>query len=446
MFLDRAFAYLHVPGTFLFVGEIVLVVAAFYLMRAWPHSASSLSSAFLVVFLAVSLIRTIPLVPEYGIDAIRDGAIWYYGIFAFAVLSLALRLGPARVAQWFAKLLPLFFIWAPMSLILSNLVARPFVPDSTVSIFSHRPANTSVLLVFGVVYYWVASEPKSRREMTRRALLTALAGLFIVLSGIQNRGGMVASAVGLTVGALLARGKPKRGFGAVLLAAITLSFALFWLLDVRIAVFANDRVISAEQLVANLVSVFQPSAQSLPTDLETTSSWRLDLWTAIFEDVSETAPSFGLGYGVNVAKRYGFEGREEDNFRSAHNSHVSVFAHSGWIGFGLWVLLWWTWFRELSRSRLRYLARGQPFLADLAAVLMAGIAAQLTNAVFDPTIESPQVAAWVWSLYGFGLALIAMTRARWANSSFLPVTDMRSPSPEKIKENSLGPLLSRRKP
>jgi hypothetical protein len=38
------------------------------------------------------------------------------------------------------------------------------------------------------------------------------------------------------------------------------------------------------------------------------------------------------------------------------------------------------------------------------------VVAILVNAYFDPTVESPQVALWLWSLFGVGLGLVARER------------------------------------
>ena len=36
---------------------------------------------------------------------------------------------------------------------------------------------------------------------------------------------------------------------------------------------------------------------------------------------------------------------------------------------------------------------------------LVGVTAILINAYFDPTLESPPVALWLWTMFGLGLAL-----------------------------------------
>ena len=60
---DKGFAYLHLPGTPLFVGEVVLAIIAVYLIRFYPINDDRLRSPArlaLVVFLLYSAFRTLP--------------------------------------------------------------------------------------------------------------------------------------------------------------------------------------------------------------------------------------------------------------------------------------------------------------------------------------------------------------------------------------------------
>jgi sulfite exporter TauE/SafE len=41
----------------------------------------------------------------------------------------------------------------------------------------------------------------------------------------------------------------------------------------------------------------------------------------------------------------------------------------------------------------------------MGAWLVASAAMVLINAIFDPTLEGPQVAVWLWLIFGLGTAL-----------------------------------------
>ena len=51
------------------------------------------------------------------------------------------------------------------------------------------------------------------------------------------------------------------------------------------------------------------------------------------------------------------------------------------------------------------------------ALSIVGVTAILVNAYFDPTIESPQVALWLWTLVGLTLGLAAISRKAVASTA-----------------------------
>ncbi len=409
---DKGFAYLHLPGTPIFVGEMALTVIAVYLIGFYPINDDRLRSPvrlILVVFLLYSAARTLPYLGQYGIDALRDASQWYYGILAFFVADFVRRRGIGPIVGWFGKILPWFVLWAPISLILSQVLSAPLVPDSDVPIAAHRGSNTSVLLTAGLGFMWMLDERVSGINRRQRAVLTAVSGLFLVVAGIQNRGGLLAAIAGLGLLYWYARSE-QRHFVGIICTVVFIVALIFSVIDMRVSLFSNQRDISAEQLVENLVSVVNPDAVETSGDLAGNSSWRLDLWGEILRDVNLNSPVLGKGYGISLGDEYGFEGAGETELRSAHNSHMTIFARSGYLGAGLWLLMWAVWFIAMMRSRLALAARGLEVEAAVAVVAMACALAVLVNAVFDPSIEGPPVSAWIWSVFGLGLGLMLLSR------------------------------------
>jgi hypothetical protein len=65
-------------------------------------------------------------------------------------------------------------------------------------------------------------------------------------------------------------------------------------------------------------------------------------------------------------------------------------------------------------NRLRHRSAPlSPLSEGILKVCVVGVTAILANAYFDPTLESPQVAIWLWTLAGLGLGIASLrTRSR----------------------------------
>jgi hypothetical protein len=245
------------------------------------------------------------------------------------------RRGIRPIVGWFGKLVPWFVAWAPVSLVLGQVLTQPLVPDSDVPIWAHRGSNTSVLITGVLGFMWMLDEKDTGITQRQRGILTAVSGVFLVVAGIQNRGGLIAAIAGLALIYWFAR-SGQRHFVGVISTVVIIVGLIFAVADIRVSFFSNSREISAEQLVENLVSVVNPDAVATSGDLVGNSSWRMDLWSAVFRDVNFHAPFLGRGYGVSLGELYGFEGAGETELRNAHNSHMTIFARSGYLGVGLW--------------------------------------------------------------------------------------------------------------
>jgi O-antigen ligase len=185
---------------------------------------------------------------------------------------------------------------------------------------------------------------------------------------------------------------------AIGLIALTLAFVF----DLRVSFFSNERELSAQQFVLNIVSVVDPS--DTPEGLSGTSDWRMQYWRRLVADIRQEAPLTGFGFGVNLREKYG-EQDEEVAARDTHNSHLGIYARGGLIGLVLWALTWSTWFAHMGRVHRAARNAGDTDRANLAAVLVSAIVTILVNAIFDPALEGPQVAIWAWTLFGIGATL-----------------------------------------
>jgi hypothetical protein len=405
---DRGFAYLvSVPGTPVFAGEMILLlggvfvaVATGYLRLALRHS---LPLAILLVFVVWGLARTLPLFPSYGVDSIRDAALWYYALMAVLVATMVIAVPelPQRWARAYTPFIVVLLLWLPLSLLIAGSDV-PALPGSGVPLFSHKPGNTAVAAVTAIAFLWVV--PGQSLGSRARVLLTALGTVVILAVGTQNRGGLVAAVAGLLLlGVLL--GRRIRTMAAVMVATVAIGLVLGWGLDVHVP-GGQGRDYSVAQLVASAASI----TQGQNGDLGGTVAFRDQLWAGVLNLASAQGDlTTGLGFGPNLAQQLGVSIGASDPLRSPHNSHIDVLARMGIVGAVLWAAFWGSWFVLMfrrSRDDSSYLS---PQSRGILKVCMVGVAATLVNAYFDPALESPQVAIWLWALVGLGLGIAVRT-------------------------------------
>jgi hypothetical protein len=402
---DRGFAYVHLPGIPVYMGELLLVAGLVALAVGTPSVRRAVRrrppAAIVACFGLWGLIRTVPFAGRFGLDAIRDAALWYYSLFAIVVAALVTALPdlPEEWAKRYERFLPWLLVWSPLAIVCGERFTQLLVPNSDVPVFSHKPGNIAVHAAMALAFLWLVPHPGERQR--RRLFLTMLATLVIGITATQSRAGLVSACAVLAIAWLLSRYGVRMVLYMVGTVALTLVFA--WSIDLKMT--TDRREISVGQLVQNIGSLSGDKS----SDLGTTVKWRDDLWNSVLDRTSEEKKlPAGWGFGPNLAEELGFEGDAAQPLRSPHNSHIDVLARMGVVGAGLWIALWLSWFTLLVRTRrrmpgLRNLRRG------LIDVCMAGVVGMLVNAYFDPSLESPQVALWLWTLVGLGIGL-AMAR------------------------------------
>jgi hypothetical protein len=437
---DRAFAWLHVPGTPLFVGEMTLALGILAVMSSRVPMLTvikrSPSLKALSVWMAWGAVLLVISVPEYGIDAIRDSALWYYGAVSFLAVFLLLS-DPSRFGRWadlFGKAMPYLLVWFPVAMALFTLygAGAPYVPDSDIPLLAHRFGNIAVLGAAAIGFIWLVDRERGRFTPIQRVLYTVLALVSVMAAAFQNRGGMVATAVGFALLLIFMR-TDRDGLVLVLTSVVVLAATVALVSNLRIDL-QDGREISASQMMDNIESIIDPASGGA-RQTETTR-WRLDLWTSVIDDVTNERPLMGYGPGPNIGAIYGVETNEDVPLRNPHNSHVGVLARTGWVGVGMWVILWIVWLVELLRLRAQLLGRNRPVEAGLIAWLVTFAAMQLVNAIFDPTFEGAQVSFWLWLAFGIGAAMPLVYSGMTASGRARASVAARSADPD---DPALGP-------
>jgi hypothetical protein len=406
LLFDRAFAYLRPPGLPLFVGELVLLLGITAALRSTGVFVRSVAAepvlALLVAFVTWGAFRTLPGLPTYRLDAVRDAALWYYASFALlACAVVAARPGlPHLLAARLVRWSPWILVWLAASVVLGPWAdAVPRVPFSDVSVLSHKPgsAATAAMLVLAVLWLVPGLEPRKGR-----VALSFLALTVIALVATQNRGSLLGIVVaGIIAVAFLA---DRVRVVAWMFAAVGITLTLMLLLSIKVPFpGVQGRDYSAQQFIANVVSL---TGKETGGNLSGTVDGRKELWSRVLaKQVSEHRVLAGAGFGPNLAAEVGVFDDGEDSLRNPHNTHISVAARMGAVGMLLWAGLWGAWYWRMigAARRLRHTARHAD--AQLGGVCLAVATTVLIASVFDPQLEGPQVAILLWTVVGAGLAI-----------------------------------------
>lgn len=405
--LDRTFAWIHIPGTPIFVGEIVLAAGLVVIIRT-PHLGRLLRVSRPMQFLALFMLWGFGLAFEgftnWGIDAVRDSALWYYG--GFALISATLLLYKPElwdeITDRLAGFIPYFLVWMIVRLVLAQAHVGIRIPDSETRITAHKTANIAVNVAIVLAFLLIVLGPSASQELRRQArVFTLLSLLLIVGAGTQSRAGFLAAVAILAV--VFSVTRHVRGLMLSVLGLAVLVAALAAALDVKFQL--DRRELSVEQVLENIQSISEEASTGGRYD--NTTQWRLELWETVSEEVLRAERVLtGFGFGENLAIRFDFENQSESvPLRNPHNSHLSVLARMGLVGMALWISMFVSWYLSLIRARRQFLELGEDRRASIALWLMLGVGGILINAFFDPTLEGPQVGILLWLLFGAGAVL-----------------------------------------
>jgi hypothetical protein len=401
-FFGRGIAYLGVGVAY--VGEIGLGLSVIAFLVALRRAHFGALHGLLLIYMAWGLIRTVPYLGDYGVDALRDAVTWIYGFIALALSVVVQERHFPRLVGWYRRGLPLFLLWVPIAFLLTTL-PLPTAPGSDVPIIVFKGGDYGVHLAGAAAFtlLGLAASPGFTGQLRQAALwLVWLVDVAIV--GGVNRGGLVAAAAATVT--LLFQRVSARWFGFVFAAVVVATGAA--LLNPEVDT-GGQRKLSAQQLIDNITSIYSSDVGS--DVLQGSKDFRLRWWSEIV-DYTVGGPYFwlGKGFGINLADDDGFQ--TDGTLRAPHNGHMTILAREGVPGFLIWVLLQVSFGWGLLRAGLRAHAEGRTFWAQIAGWIFAYWFAALLNMSFDPYLEGPQGGIWFWSAFGLGLAAMATPALR----------------------------------
>ncbi|GJG87399.1 hypothetical protein tb265_25800 [Gemmatimonadetes bacterium T265] len=416
--LGKGGAYLNVGGVF--VGELVL---AFGLLAAVASGVAPLAFrtplAWLVVAFGIcGALQTIPYVPVYGRDALRDAVVWGYGLFALLAAACLIRTGwvPRTVAEY-GRYLAWFPFWVPplWAIFTYGGAAAPKVPGTggevpLIFFKSGDPAfhltGIAAFVMLGLHEYGRARKPTGLTRLLGPgewvwwgAWLVAFA-----ITAATSRASLLAMLIALSLVPLV-RPATKLLRPAVVTGALV---SLFFASNIRVEV-RDGRYLSPQEMVANLRSF---GGEDAPGNRDATREWRLQWWKDI---VGYTVYGkyfwTGKGFGVNLADDDGYQVEDGPSpLRSPHSGHLSILARAGVPGFTLWVVMQAGFAVALARAYARMRRAGEDWWARVDLWLLAYWTAFQVNTGFEVALEGPHGGIWFWSLFGFGLAALDAQR------------------------------------
>jgi len=406
--LGRTFARLNAGPVY--VGEIALAVLLTTALAHGDWSAlwRSWVTRLLLLFAIWGAVRTAPFLSTYGLDALRDAAVWGYGTFSIAAAGLLVRYGSLTVlTRTYRKLATLFLPWLVLLSAIRLLkwggaVTQELLPEGAL-----KPGDVSVHLAgiacfVGLRLHRPASRAHGRSWLAEWLIWCGWAVSFFVF-GTQNRGGLLSIVIALS----LALGLWRGGAWAK---ALYIGLAVMIPFAILEPDLGTSRKASPQQLVTNLISV----AGDTDPSFEGTRQWRLSWWRKI-RDYTLGGEYFwtGKGFGVNLADDDGFQTDPlNHSLRSPHNGHLTILARTGIPGLMLWVLLQGTFGIGLLRKYLMARRRRDTGRAAVILWILVYWSAFLVNAAFDVYLEGPQGGIWFWTVFGIGLAMLARRRYR----------------------------------
>ena len=421
MFMGRGFA--HVGRSPVFVGEVVLALGllgtSFALIRLRLRPAGSPVLYLLLGFMALGLARTVPYIGQYGMDALRDGVLWGYGLFAVIVYLVVDRATLLRGIRGYGRVVPVFALWLPLCLNVAGGLSGtvdPATPGSSVPLVVFKNGDMAVHVAGSLAYLVLVAPAAAGLWLVAARTIVALPLAWTAyLTATISRGALLTSLAGIALIALL---RPRtRNWMPVLLGTLVLVILLApgAIRDLQGCNVsgdpskqqASDREVSACQLIQNSGSIIGGSEAE---GLQGTKSFRMRWWTAIF-DYTVRGPWFwtGKGFGVNLADDDGFQVNPDHSLRAPHNSHMTALARMGVPGFVLWALLQGVFAIALLRAFLTNRRAGERDLAAAAGWLLVYWLAMMVNTSFDPYLEGPQGGIWLWVVFGLGMVVMRET-------------------------------------
>ncbi len=346
------------------------------------------------------MLRTIPNLPYFGMDAIRDAVIWGYAVFALLILALFPIQYQRNFLKFFQYLMPLWMVWMLTAFIARNAfnIEIP-LPNNPIGLFDFRSADMGMYLAAIGAFLLLRLDISHGRKMPTWLVWLSwvlwLADFGIVFS--QSRGSFLGSLSGIVLPGIY--GLKRIDWRPPVILAFVVLIALLAINPVYN--FPNaKREISVQQYVENFTSLININDSG---SLTNTVNWRLNMWRSLVEQVSSPELFWqGHGFGFNLPAKYADTATNKDNpLRSPHDIFISFLGFSGFPGLFLWCLFLVFLARRFFKIIITHGLSNSK--SRLALWYLIFILSFIIIGSFGNLIETPFSGIWFWVVIGFGL-------------------------------------------
>jgi hypothetical protein len=411
--LGKGFAYL-------FLGEMTLIIG--FLIFLTSRRAMVLFSDSILFLWAVfafwGICRTVPYLSQYRFAAVRDAAIWGYGLAALLVVSFVNRSSQISRAlntyrkflRWFLPIFPILFV---ASLTIGpSLLTIPWADG--ISILHIKSGDAAVAISSAALFMLIFPDrrlgmQKGGASVYRIIGVLGLSGTAIFVA-LENRGGFLSIILPMALVTAMTARRAMIKVASIAIVWIMLAVGFFAIAPSNLVI--AHKTVNADRVLDSFASIAGGSGKG--TGHEGTAEWRLVWWRNI---VSETfyGPFFwnGRGFGVNLAVADGPLGaKSEDDvaLRSPHNGSMSILARMGVPGFTIWIAINLLFAARMFLAHRRAARLGEQFWSNLNLWILGCWLAVVVNMSFDVYIEGPIGGIWFWSLIGLGVAALRIQK------------------------------------
>lgn len=414
--LPRGFAGVGVPlgGLPLLIGEIsLLTLTPIAVLRLGWRVPAALIVPF-VLWVAFNAVLTGRGFGSFGLDAVRDASLWYYVGFVLIGAATWQELGTETMRRWLAVPFAALLLTVPLTIVAAAEFLPPLnVPFADGPLLAERFDATAMHLI-GSASLFLTARGLRRQPWPAWLGIGIAAGMLGLTALLQVRAAFVALAGAVMVLVIYRLVRPVAVIGVALLLAL----GVMWVLDVELP--TGRGVVSARTVVERQVStlMFFSDAEVDPRedDQAGTIEWRTIWWQALIEESlgDQTYLWIGRGYGADLREAVKTravgtlnwdQGEEEGKpVRSPHNVAVTVFARTGLIGLGLWLLVLTVCFATIARATLACRRRGDGDEELFGVWLIVYVLAMLLISLLGVVLEGPFGAAPFYWVLGVGLA------------------------------------------